>query len=311
MSSTKNVGVGTEKFSRERFSVLPETRTRSCQTDASWLGSRNAAVNTDVDPYYGVWRKRRVRGTYPFVSATSRDCQTETVVSQDGETQDRLCCDVPLSPIVRSPSPPIIIRDLQPAESLTSLSSAELDPTSPSPEVLPEVQVTYERVLPQTPTPVSLSEDGVESPVADPEEFFRRFCQKPRARSQSRARSQTRSRSRSRVDDYAERKSRTRPPSPAIHERYSSSSPSTSPSSPSEPTPAKPKKVEVEKRSESLESRVKEKIEPQESQVKSSTEKQESQGKSSTEKQEASRESRETRAENSDTREENGRTLQE
>ena len=34
--ATKSVGVGTEKFTRERFSLLPQTKTRSSQTKANW-----------------------------------------------------------------------------------------------------------------------------------------------------------------------------------------------------------------------------------------------------------------------------------
>src|SRR5689334_19530291 len=94
--SRRNVCVGTETFSRERFSVLPQTKTKFCQTDASYLQSKSVEVNTDVDPFFGVWKRRRVRGTYPFVSAAVQETQTEYVPQVDASTQDRLCCESPL-----------------------------------------------------------------------------------------------------------------------------------------------------------------------------------------------------------------------
>src|ERR1700733_9570877 len=92
----RNVSVGTEKFSRERFSILPQMKSKFCQTDASWLRSKSVAVNTDVDPFFGVWKRRRVRGTYPFVSAAVRETQTEYIPQVDAICQVRLCCDTDL-----------------------------------------------------------------------------------------------------------------------------------------------------------------------------------------------------------------------
>jgi len=43
-SSSRSVAVGTEKFSRERFSLLPETKTRSTQTRANWQQDRRLGL---------------------------------------------------------------------------------------------------------------------------------------------------------------------------------------------------------------------------------------------------------------------------
>ncbi|XP_053204379.1 serine-rich adhesin for platelets-like [Panonychus citri] len=45
----RDASVGTEKFSRERFSALPETRSKHTQTECSWLRNKSKAVSTQDD----------------------------------------------------------------------------------------------------------------------------------------------------------------------------------------------------------------------------------------------------------------------
>lgn len=159
-----DASVGTDKMFRERFSVLPEMKSKFVQTDASWLRSRSIAVNTDVDPFFGVWRRRRVRGTHPLSgpsapsSGSSRESQTDVSVPRmkDASAQVNICCKIDLQLLMQEangqtsepalvaaavaevmqveedPVPPEPVSQLETTGSLTSLSSMETD-SSPEP----------------------------------------------------------------------------------------------------------------------------------------------------------------------------------
>lgn len=196
--SSKEVAVGTEKFTRERFSVLPEMRSRFCQTDASWLKSRSTAVNTDVDPYFGIWRRRRVRGTYPFVTATSHDSQTETIITRDADVQVRLCCDTDLLPLKQDTDPPTPVqKPAIKAESMTSISSAEIEESHEEPPEDVEEKTESEEESPQDIHPSDSSEsekEEVESVTVRVErpsridydwDYFEKYRQRPRSTGRS------------------------------------------------------------------------------------------------------------------------------
>lgn len=197
--SFADASVGTDKLFRERFSVLPEMKSKFVQTDASWLRSRSIAVNTDVDPFFGVWRRRRVRGTHPLSgpsatvpSGCSRETQTDVSVPRmkDASAQVNTCCRIDLrSTLIQEqgvqmheqqpddhhavpageemqvedfPAPQPLPSTSKESGSLTSLSSMEMD-SSPEPTPMPT-----KRTVDQASSPVAVASPSPPPPPPPP-----------------------------------------------------------------------------------------------------------------------------------------------
>lgn len=133
--STRNVAVGTEKFSRERFSLLPPTKTRSTQT------------KPNMDNDIGTSETRRYKLTHldlgPIIRGRSADVLSAVPVSPDSVT--------PLAPA-----------------SVTDTSSSALEGLAKNTlETRPvEDKVPMQRLAVEEPVKVKLAEQIQTSPLA-------------------------------------------------------------------------------------------------------------------------------------------------
>lgn len=83
---TRDVAVGTEKFSRERFSILPEIRSRYTQTESTCLRTKSRGVCTDIIPEQPTEEvislpkrpKFRLSREILEISTVSKDVQTDS-----------------------------------------------------------------------------------------------------------------------------------------------------------------------------------------------------------------------------------------
>ena len=81
----RDIAVGTEKFSRERFSTLPETKSRSTQTDLCQTRSKSIGISTDDTALENLAIKRqRYRWTRESsLYKPAKQVQTDSVMKKD------------------------------------------------------------------------------------------------------------------------------------------------------------------------------------------------------------------------------------